>query len=136
MRNLEIGISVYEFGGNRRLIAAYLILNPTLVKDINFVVTDEDESRQAFDVLSQYKVEMSENLLDTLVNIPVLEFHSAMYSLESASAESAESAEMMAKSNGAFRDEDALICPDCNRWEFSDEETICPECGHIFYEID
>jgi hypothetical protein len=115
------------FEGNRRLIAAEILLNPDLIKDIDYLIKDCEDTTaiQAYDMLKRYRADMSEELLDTLRELPILEFNSSLYTLESATME------IMAESmKGAFSDD--LVCPECGRHEFAEGETICPDCGHIF----
>jgi len=75
------------FDGNRRLIAAQILLNPDLIKDVKYMVQDDEdtESLQAFDLIKRYRADMSAELLNTLKELPIIEFHSSFYTLDSAS---------------------------------------------------
>ena len=77
------------FDGNRRLLAANLLLNPELADGIEktYREEEEDEPMTAKEILQRWRDGMSDELLDTLREIPVVEFHSAVYTLESASLE-------------------------------------------------
>jgi len=110
------------FEGNRRLIAAEILLNPNLIKDIDYLVKDCEDTTaiQAYDMLQRYRADMSEELVDTLRELPILEFNSSLYTLESATMES------MA-SSGALNEE--VVCAECGRWEFAEGETECGDCG-------
>ena len=114
------------FEGNRRLIAAELLLNPDLIKDVKYLVRDDDDTEplQAYELIKQYRADMSEELLDTLRELPIVEFNSGFYTLESATNE-------LIASSGGFEDE-GLVCPECGRSEFAEGETECGDCGHIF----
>lgn len=111
------------FEGNRRLIAAEILLNPDLIKDIDYMVKDDGEPLQAYELIKQYRADMSEELLDTLRELPIVEFNSGFYTLESATNE-------MIASSGGF--DEGLVCPECGRSEFCEGETECGDCGHIF----
>lgn len=113
------------FEGIRRLIAAQILLNPDLIKDVKYMVRDDEDTEplQAYEVIKRYRANMSDKLVDTLRKLPIIEFNSHMYSLESASTE-------VITSSVDFSDD--LVCPDCGRSEFCEGETECGDCGHIF----
>ena len=114
------------FDGNRRLIAAKILLNPDLIKDIKFRIQDDEDTEplQAFDLITQYRANMSNELLDTLKELPIVEFHSSFYTLESAS-------QQQIMESVDFSDE--LVCPECGRNEFAEGEEICPDCECSLY---
>ncbi len=116
---------IVVFDGMRRLIAAQVLLNPSLIKDIKYMVRDDEDTEplQAYEVIKRYRADMSDELVDTLRELPIVEFNSGFYTLESATNE-------LLASSGAF--DDGLVCPDCGRSEFCDGETECGDCGYIF----
>lgn len=85
---LEFLNSVGEtiFDGNRRLMAANLLLDPTLATG----VTKEKEDGSILDyeaILTEWHNDMDPELLETLKAIPVIKFHPGIYTLESATME-------------------------------------------------
>lgn len=77
------------FDGNRRLIAAQLLLNPELADGIEKTYKEDEETEEmtAKELLQSWKDGMDDDLIESLKEIPVVEFHSAVYTLESASLE-------------------------------------------------
>ena len=116
--------TIVVFDGIRRLLAAQLLLQPSLAENINYKVKDDDtESMQVMDLIIQYRNSMSEELVDTLRNPPIMEFNRSVYSLGDASNE-------VLSAGGSFL-EDELECPECGRTEFCEGETECGDCGCV-----
>jgi hypothetical protein len=118
--------SIVVFDGIRRLVAAQLLLQPNLAENVDYMVKDDEDTKtmQVMDLVMEYRNSMSEELLDTLRNPPIVEFNRGVYSLEDASVE-------VLSTSGSFN-EDELECPECGRTEFCEGETECGDCGHIF----